>query len=632
MPPIDPSLIKAMGGPSSGKAGVTRDQEETNRIIAEASKNSKYFQEVKRRDEQLRERIKKLLHRRDEVMGMVDVAQAQLHADQMIAELERERDLSKIICHVDLDAFFASVEALSDPSLVGKAFGVGHGVLSTASYEARKYGVRSGMATFIAKKLCPHLVIVRAHYQKYVEKSKQVMDVLKTFDPDMCIMGQDEAYLTLNDYCDTHQLTPEECVEKLRAEVHAASQLTCSAGIAPNRMLAKISSDRNKPNGQYYLQPNVEVIGNFMKELPIRKVPGIGRVSERVLSELGIQTCGEVFAQRAMLSAMDNDPQKLSILPVGLRRLLQAYLGLGSNVVEPPSREGRKSIGVESTFHPISDKTILLEKLEHIAQELEEDMQRSGWAGKTITLKYKLDTHQTFTRARALSRYITTKQEILPIAKELLVKELPLRLRLLGIRVTSLKDLRPSVNPHGIEKFFDQAAEKSKKRKLEHEEDFEMTADTSLMELDDMFDDDEDDSSAVPGDVGSSEMPIMPAIAGDLETDNSPFTFETPPTAVGLEPPGSPTKSSSPRKPQHRPPTQDAATQPQTCPICQRHLNVDNAGFNEHIDYCLSKDMILETAASSDTSGSGGSRSRQALLNLSPRGRNPKKRARVSAE
>jgi DNA polymerase kappa len=197
-------------------------------------------------------------------------------------------------------------------------------------------------------------------------------------------------------------------------------------------------------------------------------------VSERILTETGVKTCGDVYTHRAMISAMDKQ--------LGLRGLLKAYLGLSSNVVHPPARELRKSVGVETywdltsvvffhtnigsfrTFSTLSDKDKLLGKLEKVASDLEEDLARTGWAGRTITLKYKLDNFQSmcnptleylenmlivtfvyeaFTRAKTLPRYITTKEDILAAGKDLFLRELPLKLRLIGLRVTTLKDLRP---------------------------------------------------------------------------------------------------------------------------------------------------------------------------------------------
>ncbi|KAF8326536.1 uncharacterized protein EI90DRAFT_3281627 [Cantharellus anzutake] len=639
------SLINAMAGPSSGKAGLARDQSEINRIIAEASKNSRFFQEAKRKDGMLTEKIGKLLAERDSVMSIMDIRNAESTVDKMISAMEATRDVSKIICHVDLDAFYASVESLDDPSLVGKAFGVSQGVLTTASYEARKYGCRSGMATFVAKKLCPHLIIVPSHFERYAQKSKEVMDVLGKYDPDMCIMGADEAYLTLNDYCDLHNMTPEECVEQMRADVHRETQLTCSAGIAANRMLAKICSDRNKPNGQFTLPRNADDIIKFMHDLPMRKIPGIGRVTERILTSLGINTCGDVCKHRAMLLSMDKH------LPGGISYLLNAHLGIGSNIVEPPVREDRKSVGVERTFSPDADKDALLAKLEGIAEDLEEDLARTGWAGRTVTLKYKLDTFQTFTRAKSLSRFITSKADIFAAGKELFLKEFPSisKLRLIGLRLTMLKDLRlhevSSPNFKKRKRLSDGSGAEPTNHGFAAEatlaSNFE--ADTSAMEDDcigwelgnapegpSRWDRRKREEEALlfsktggtqlishtnPGADAATERPLMLNSIGDsdIAEGNEPISLTRLRDAVrgnydgGLakfqpSTTAQPQALTSPNARNKRNRTQtvdhsEAPRSPLQCPICSKELVVDNDELNAHIDYCLSRGTIMEAAS-----------------------------------
>ncbi|KAG6375359.1 hypothetical protein JVT61DRAFT_2914 [Boletus reticuloceps] len=229
------SLLKRLAGPSSTKAGLVQDQNEINRIIAENEKS---------KDKELSEKIAKILKQRDQVLKGVDMCAIERHVDHIIEELEEGRDLSQTIVHVDMDAFYAGVELLDSPSLEGKPFGVGGGVLCTASYEARKYGVRSGMAEFVARKLCPDLIVVKLNFQRYSEMSKRCMKVFQRYDPNMFAAGCDEGYLNITQYCADHQIDVETCVQEMRAAVHSETQLTVSAGIAPNRMLAKISSDK----------------------------------------------------------------------------------------------------------------------------------------------------------------------------------------------------------------------------------------------------------------------------------------------------------------------------------------------------------------------------------------------------
>ncbi|QRV79440.1 DNA repair protein REV1 [Ceratobasidium sp. AG-Ba] len=473
------SLLKRLSGPSSGKAGLAKDQAEINKIIADVSKGSKFYENEKRKDAELTIRIGKLLILRDELMKSARIADIERlvdkqvfdlsHHDQdgtelaQIEELEAQRDLSQIICHADMDAFYATVETLDNPSLTGTAFGVGSGVLCTASYEARKFGVRSGMATFVAKALCPHLNIIPLRFHRYSEMSNRIFGVLRKYDPNLLAAGCDEGYLNLTAACQEANEKPEVLVQRMRDEVHRETGMTVSCGIAPNKALAKICSDLNKPNGQYIMSFDRDSIMDFTRNLPMRKMPGTGRVFERILDSLGVKTCGDIYAHRAQLYLLSQH-NKLS-----LHSLLCAYLGVHNNEVAPHSRESRRSIGYERTFNPQRDPKVLLETLEKVVEGLVEDCEKRGWAGKTLTLKYKLDTYQSFTRAKSLAKWTMKKEDILPHARELLLKEFPLSLRLMGLRLSNLKDLRESANS-GLKRFWNPAGS-SKSEHNEHLED-----------------------------------------------------------------------------------------------------------------------------------------------------------------
>ncbi|KAI0085191.1 IMS-domain-containing protein [Irpex rosettiformis] len=586
------SFLRRLAGPSVMKAGLAKDQTEINRIIAEASKGSKFYENEKRKDKELTERIDRILKQRDDAMRGADIAKIEVYVDHLLEEMEAHRDLTQIIVHVDMDAFYASVELLDDPSLQGKPFAVGHGVVSTASYEARKQGVRSGMAEFIAMKLCPELVVVSTHFPRYMEISNKVMNILRRYDPNMQPGGCDEGYLNITEYCETHVVSAGDCVQQMRDIIHKETGLTVSAGVAPNKMLAKVSLGKtNKPNGQFMLEFTPEAVKGFMHNLPIRKVPGIGRVNERLLDSIGIKTCGDIYTHRATASLMDKQ--------FGLVFLLQTYLGIASNIVQPFQREERKSIGTERTFHSIGNKESILEKLEEIAAELEEDMERTGWTGKTITLKYKLDTYQVFTRAKSFDRWISTKKEdLFAVGKELLLPELPLKLRLIGLRVTKLKDLRENAEakPGSIKRFFESAnppTSPRKKRKLEESPDEERT---SLSQ--DGYEEympNADDDAEYDGECESHEE-----IFGLNE-----WNVKKPTSSASIN--GSekkPSRSVSPTKPVSTTSNSsipevvsEVCTANHTCPICSKTLQTDNQGLNAHIDFCLSKGAILEAQA-----------------------------------
>ncbi|BEJ16343.1 hypothetical protein CspHIS471_0509480 [Cutaneotrichosporon sp. HIS471] len=402
------SFERTLAGASVHKAGLACDQTEVNRIIAEASKGSKFYLNQVRKDQELTEKIEWFKAKRDELVRESPMERLEADADRILLEVEATCDLSQIIVHVDLDAFYAAVEEQRDPSLKGKAFGVGKGVLTTASYEARKFGCRSGMAGFIAKKLCPHIILTNLHFDLYTATSNKVREVLVQYDENIMMAGLDEGYLNITSYMKTHDMTAADVVTKLRAHVEEHTSMTISAGIAPNRMLAKASSTT-------------------------RKIPGFGRVTERCLEGLGVERCGDIYKRRGELMAMNHW--------FGFHGLCKAYLGIADNTVEAPKRGERKSVGVERTFRDKTANDDILRELEGIAEELEKDMTVLKYSGKTVTVKFKLHTYESKSRALSVKKYIATKEDILPIAVDLIRKEFPLRIRLLGIRMSSLKDL-----------------------------------------------------------------------------------------------------------------------------------------------------------------------------------------------
>lgn len=511
----------------------------------------------------------------------------ELTVDGLLQEVERQRDLSQTIVHVDMDAFYANVELLFNPDLKGKPFGVGHGVLTTASYEARKYGVRSGMPGFIAKKLCPELILVKLNFTRYSEMSRKVMDIFERYDPNMCAAGCDEGYLNITPYCEEHDMTPDDCVQEMRRKVFEETNLTVSAGIAPNKMLAKICSDKNKPNGQFHLPFDSHEIITFMHDLSIRKVPGIGRVNERLLESVGIKTCGDIYTHRAMLSLMDKQ--------FGLHFLLRTHLGIASNNVQPHQREERKSIGAERTFNPLDNKERIFQKLQEVAQELEDDMNSNGWTGRTITLKFKLDTYQVFTRAKSFDRWIMKKEELFKIGKELLLPEFPLKLRLIGLRVTKLKDIRAaSDTTAGIKRFFEPVggdqSTSNKRPKTEHDNDQPLDS----LKAQDQWDDE------MPGfhELDDTDN-VMNANEGDLDENVEPLFRSRPPVSEPARSSQDPVRISiKPRSSITRPSSSSSTAKvPQDCPICGKTLTTDNKGFNDHIDFCLSRGIISQVQA-----------------------------------
>lgn len=209
-------------------------------------------------------------------------------------------------------------------------------------------------------------------------------------------------------------MTAEEAVQQMRDEIHEKTKITVSAGIAANAKLAKICSNFNKPNGQYSLPNDRNAIITFMRDLPTRKVNGIGRVFERELQEIGIRTCGEIYPHRHLLQHLFGEK--------AYHFLLGCYLGLGRTQVQPAEEYERKSVGTESTFRDISDPAELVNKLRWTAGELEKDMQRAECKGRTLVLKVKLHTFEVLTRQVVLPKAIFQADDLYQYSLPILTK------------------------------------------------------------------------------------------------------------------------------------------------------------------------------------------------------------------
>jgi DNA polymerase kappa len=343
-----------------------------------------------------------------------------------------------VLVHIDCDAFYAAVEELDRPELKDVPFSVGKGVLTTCNYHARKFGCRSGMAGFVAKKLCPQLIQIPLNFDKYTAKAQEVREIIVDYDPRFESASIDEAYLNITEYCERNDIDPEKAVEQLRKEVHEKTKITISAGIAANAKLAKICSNMNKPNGQYRLPSDRNAIMAFMRDLPTRKVNGIGRVFERELGAVGVNTCGDLYAYRQYLSKLFGEKAFMF--------LMQCYLGLGRTKVQPAVEYERKSVGTESTFGDMGNSVELRSKLRATAEELEKDMLRTQFKGRTLCLKVKLHTYEVFTRQVILPKAVYQAEDLYRYSIPMLAKlelEFPgMKLRLMGLRCTHLVSMK----------------------------------------------------------------------------------------------------------------------------------------------------------------------------------------------
>ncbi|KAH8690108.1 putative DNA-directed polymerase kappa [Talaromyces proteolyticus] len=568
------TLKYSLLGPSLLKAGQDAvDQRKVSEIIYNASKGSKFFNHEESRDKVLTEKISQILARKAR-LERLDLSSDCRRADEYIAELELSRDLTQTVVHVDCDAFFAAVEELDRPELKTVPMAVGKGVLTTCNYVARKYGCRSGMASFVAKKLCPELICLPQNYQKYSAKAEEIRAVFVEYDPCFESASIDEAYLNITAYCDENNMDPQEAVQQMRARICEETKITVSAGIAANAKLAKIASNQNKPNGQFYIPNDREEIMSFIKNLPVRKVNGIGRVFERELKAIGIETCGEIYPQRAFLKKLFGEK--------AFQFLMQCYLGLGRTKIQPAEEYERKSVGTESTFSEISDKEAIHAKLRSTAEELEKDLAKSQCKGRTLVLKIKLHTFEVYTRQVVPPKAVCRADDLYAYALPIIVKlekEIPnMRLRLLGLRCTNLV----STKKGGLNFFGFQSVRKPIPSTQDNDQDLETAAESRINETQLSA---EQDFENAARQEREDEINELEKLSQEYNNDNDTPFINTIPTT-------DPTKSPPSPKP----------AEIWTCPICSHTQPADDKIFNEHVDYCLSKGTILEAVQSSTDS------------------------------
>jgi len=348
--------------------------------------------------------------------------------------------------------FYAAVELRDNPSLIGKPVAVGGmGMISTSNYEARKFGVRSAMPGFIGVKLCPQLVFVKPDFKKYTKVALRVREIFSEYDPNFEAYSLDEAYLNITEYVSKRVSMSEplsckegmdaiaQIVSGMRARVKEATRgLTCSAGVACTRMAAKIGSDMNKPDGQYLLCAKKCDVVAFVRGLKLRKVPGIGKVSEKVLQGIGISTVEGLWDKRAELHLVFKSKTAMFFLRVSLG-ITSCIRGSDDDNENDPSASGRKSFSMERTFSDLSSPKDLLKKLSEICQSLSETAKKKRLVGKTLTLKLKTNKFDIKNRSVSLAVGVGFYgRELFRIAEPLLKSEFPITIRLMGIRLSNL--------------------------------------------------------------------------------------------------------------------------------------------------------------------------------------------------
>ncbi|KAK9459505.1 uncharacterized protein V1516DRAFT_680087 [Lipomyces oligophaga] len=543
---LGPSLSK------SGQSGV--DQNAISQIIYRASEGSKYFERQRQQERELTKKVHATLRLAASVSKQ-ELTAAQQRVKVLMKQAESTRVLDQTIVHLDCDAFYASVEELDFPELKTKPFAVGGGVLCTCNYEARKFGVRSAMAEFVAKKICPQLTVLPLNFPKYIEKSNQIKKILREYDSNLCAMTLDEAYMNITKYCEDSNKSRSEIINNMRNRIFRETGVTVSAGIGPNSRVAKIASNINKPNGQFEVENDREAVMNFMATLQVRKLTGVGYVLERQLNALQVLVCGDIGPKSNILH------QVMSSSTFSF--LLECYLGLGPTVIKPMDQIQRKSVGCETTFSAASDREILRSKLLQVCCDLEKECKRLKLAGRKFGIKFKKDTFESFSRSKPVSKPLSNSAEFFKLGTVMLDAVMPIKIRLIGVRITDLVDLTyegpmrtyiRSLTANGLD---------------------QCRATSSEHQLQDAF-------KSAKVEVSSEEIEThIPESSGQVRSAIQAMNI------VEAQ------ESSTARK-------RDFPVV--CCPICSNRISAESALVNQHIDWCLSRRAIKEALQDSERS------------------------------
>jgi DNA polymerase-4 len=343
-----------------------------------------------------------------------------------------------MILHIDMDAFYAAVEQLDNPRLRGKCVIVGgtsnRGVVSAASYEARQYGIRSAMPIYQAKLKCPHGIYLPPRMARYKEVSKKVMAILRDFSPLVEPVSIDEAYVDITG-CQRLFGEPEEIAREIKRKIGETVQLTCSVGMAPNKFLAKIASDMEKPNGLTIIAP--DKVPEFIDSLTIKKVPGVGTKMQQQLEKLGIKTLGEIqrLPERALLNLLGKFG----------KRLIALSSGMDDSPVTPHAAS--KSVSSERTLAADTrDMKLLKRYLLRQAEEVAKQLRKAGVRAKVITVKLKDSDFKQVTRRTSIAIPTQSSKTIYTHAERLLENyNITKKIRLIGVGASGFSSVTAPV-------------------------------------------------------------------------------------------------------------------------------------------------------------------------------------------
>ncbi|KAG5474386.1 hypothetical protein LSCM1_03166 [Leishmania martiniquensis] len=424
----------------ASKAGLQQvNKDYVEHVIQEASKGSAFYQKEQRLEETRRRKAEEL-QEKAKTFDSISAAERQrikAMVDTMVEELETTRDLRRRYIHIDMDMFYAAVEEKKTPSLRGKPFGVGsQQMLSTTNYIARQYGVRSGMPGFIGKKLCPELIIVPNDFPAYQREAARVHSIASRYDAQFVSVGLDELTMDVTKYLQEFPaVSASDIAHDFRDEVFLKTQLTSSGGIGPTSILAKIASNVNKPNGQHEitLLTREEVI-DYVRDIPLRKIPGIGYAQEMTLGALNIHTCGGLLEHKYLLAYLFRE------------KTLAHYLSVGLGLAETFSQrrhQSRQSVGKETSFsEPLPSPEAFTRLFRMLLEQCHVRCVRDHLQPRKMTLVLKYRTYDTEQFSVSFPSHTNDLKVWLEASQKLLEPHLLhfAELRLIGVRLQRFTD------------------------------------------------------------------------------------------------------------------------------------------------------------------------------------------------
>jgi DNA polymerase kappa len=422
------------------KAGLQHvDKDYVEQVIQEASKGSAFYEKEQRREELRRHKAEKLLQKAKtfDSLSSTELQELKSRVNTLEDELEATRDLRRRYIHIDMDMFYAAVEEKKKPALRGKPFGVGSmQMLSTTNYIARQYGVRSGMPGFIGKKLCPELIIVPNDFSSYKREAARVHSIASRYDAQFVSVGLDELTMDVTKYLEEFPaVSASDIAHDFRDEVFLKTQLTSSGGIGPTSILAKIASNVNKPNGQHEITLFTrEDVINYVKDIPLRKIPGIGYAQELTLGALNIHTCGDLLQNKYLLAYLFKE------------KTLTHYLSVGLGVAETFSQRRHnttQSIGKETSFYePLASPEAFTKVFRTLMEDCHVRCVREHLKPRTMRLVLKYRTYDTQQFSAQLPTYTNDLKLWIEVSQKLLEPHMPqyAELRLVGVRVEKFEN------------------------------------------------------------------------------------------------------------------------------------------------------------------------------------------------